>query len=60
LTYRTEQGVEFQLKLAANPPAFGYSFDKLLSADPLSPPTVENRMNISVYFPTSPKILAVV
>jgi hypothetical protein len=31
LTYRTVQGVEFQLKLAANPPAIDYSFDKLPS-----------------------------
>jgi hypothetical protein len=30
LTYRTEQGVEFQFKLAANPSAIEYSFDKLL------------------------------
>jgi hypothetical protein len=29
LTYRTEQGVEFRFKLAANPPAVDYTFDKL-------------------------------
>jgi hypothetical protein len=29
LTYRIEQGVEFQFKIAADPPAIDYSFDKL-------------------------------
>ncbi|MGO9259824.1 MAG: DUF5696 domain-containing protein [Bryobacteraceae bacterium] len=29
LTYRTQEGVEFQFRLTANPPAVEYSFDKL-------------------------------
>jgi len=29
LSYKTEQGIAFQFKLAANPPAIDYSFDKL-------------------------------
>ncbi len=29
LTYRVEQGIEFQFRLASNPPAVDFSFDKL-------------------------------